>query len=145
MICGAGACVLHRKLFESSNALEQSARINDSKQLSAETRDAQYAVLMDLQAEGLIDFAVASGSVEEIAEFNILGATRLAMRRAVEALAVRADGWTLPTFQATDTLFAYPADDSLLSHSGAVRFSSSGRACQNSGRRAPAQTLPLRP
>lgn len=114
----AGACVLHRKLFESSDALEQSARINDSKQLSAETRDAQYAVLMDLQAEGLIDFAVASGSVEEIAEFNILGATRLAMRRAVEALAVRADGWTLPTIQATDTLFAYSADDTLSSHSG---------------------------
>ena len=114
----AGACVLHRKLFESSEAVEQSARINDSKQLSPDARGAQYAVLMDLQAQGLIDFAVASGSVEEIADLNILGATRLAMRRAVEALAARADGWTLPTFQATDTLFAYQADETPSANSG---------------------------
>ncbi len=107
----AGACVLNCQLFESPEALEQSALINDSKQLTAEAREAQFVVLEDLQARGLIDFAVASGSVEEIAEFNILGATRLAMRRAVEALAARASGWSLPTFQVTDTLFACQVDD----------------------------------
>lgn len=101
----AGACVLSRELFESPERLEQSALINDSKQLDAEARDALYAVLEDLQAQGLIDFAVASGSVEEIAELNILGATRLAMRRAAEALAARAEGWALPTFGEDDPLF----------------------------------------
>ena len=65
------------------------------KQLSAESRESQF-ILESLRAEGLIDFAVASGSVAEIAEHNILGATRLAMRRAIEQLAQQADGWSLP-------------------------------------------------
>lgn len=63
----------------------------------------------DLQGEGLIDFAVASGTVTEIAELNILGANRLAMQRAVDALAVRATGWELPVLGAEDPLFAAQA------------------------------------
>ncbi len=93
----AGACVLHRSFFESKSAIALSGQINDSKQLTAEARDAQYAVLEQLQAEGLLDFSVAAGSVAEIAELNILGATRLAMRRAVEALAARSNAWDLPS------------------------------------------------
>ena len=101
----AGACILSQALFDSAEAIAQSALINDSKQLSAEARDVQYAVLVDLQIKGLIDFAVASGSVEEIAEHNILGATRLAMRRAVEQLEARASGWALPNVAVEDPLF----------------------------------------
>ena len=101
----AGACVLSQKLFESPVALAQSALINDSKQLSAESRESQFTELESLRAEGLIDFAVASGSVAEIAEHNILGATRLAMQRAIEQLAQQADGWSLPHMAAADPLF----------------------------------------
>jgi ribonuclease HII len=101
----AAACVLSADLFDAPAALERSALINDSKQLSADAREAQYAVLEALQGEGLIDFAVAAGSVDEIAELNILGATRLAMRRAVETLAARAQAWQLPTFGLDDCLF----------------------------------------
>ena len=79
----AGACVLKRDFFESPEAVELSAAINDSKQLSAKARAQQLAVIEQLRDQGLLDFEVASGSVEEIAELNILGATRLAMRRAV--------------------------------------------------------------
>ena len=101
----AGACVFSLKLFESPDALLRSALINDSKQLSAESRESQFTVLESLQAEGLIDFAVASGSVAEICERNILGATRLAMQRAIEQLAQQADGWSLPQVAAADPLF----------------------------------------
>jgi ribonuclease HII len=101
----AGACVFSQKLFESSDALAHSALINDSKQLSAESRESQFTVLESLRAEGLIDFAVASGSVAEIAEHNILGATRLAMQRAIEQLAKEKDEWSLPHMAATDPLF----------------------------------------
>lgn len=101
----AGACVFSLKLFESPDALLRSALINDSKQLSAESRESQFTVLESLQAEGLIDFAVASGSVAEICEHNILGATRLAMQRAIEQLAQQADGWSLPQVAAADPLF----------------------------------------
>ena len=101
----AGACVFSLKLFESPDALVRSALINDSKQLSTESRESQFTVLESLQAEGLIDFAVASGSVAEISEHNILGATRLAMQRAIEQLAQQADGWSLPQVAAADPLF----------------------------------------
>ncbi len=101
----AGACVFSLKLFESPDALLRSALINDSKQLSTESRESQFTVLESLQAEGLIDFAVASGSVAEICERNILGATRLAMQRAIEQLAQQADGWSLPQVAAADPLF----------------------------------------
>ena len=101
----AGACVFSLKLFESPDALLRSALINDSKQLSAESRESQFTVLESLQAEGLIDFAVAFGSVAEICEHNILGATRLAMQRAIEQLAQQADGWSLPQVAAADPLF----------------------------------------
>ncbi len=101
----AGACVFSLKLFESPDELVRSALINDSKQLSTESRESQFTVLESLQAEGLIDFAVASGSVAEISEHNILGATRLAMQRAIEQLAQQADGWSLPQVAAADPLF----------------------------------------
>lgn len=102
----AGACVLARDFFEHADALARSACINDSKQLTATAREGQYVHLEALRAEGLIDFAVAAGSVAEIADLNILGANRLAMQRAVEALAGRCRDWTLPAMGTDDPLFA---------------------------------------
>ena len=58
--------------------------LNDSKKLSARARE---ALEIEIKATALA-WGVAFGSVEEIAELNILQATGLAMRRAVEALAV---------------------------------------------------------
>lgn len=101
----AGVCVLARDFFESKEAVELSAAMNDSKQLSVKARAAQLAIIEQLRVQGLLDFEVASGSVEEIAELNILGANRLAMRRAVEGLAARADGWELPLVAADGPLF----------------------------------------
>ncbi|WP_269524893.1 ribonuclease HII [Coraliomargarita parva] len=101
----AGACVLGPGFFEDPSVLERSARINDSKQLSAAARESQYDLLLQLREEGRLDFEVASGSVGEIATHNILGATRLAMRRAVEALAARARAWSLPEAAAAGPLF----------------------------------------
>jgi ribonuclease HII len=110
----AGACVVDAALFDSSAALDLSAQINDSKQLSAGARAQQFEVLLELQELGLIDFAVASGSVEEIATLNILGATRLAMRRAIEKIANRAKDWALPHVAAEDPLFQQATDVKLI-------------------------------
>lgn len=101
----AGACVLAKGFFDDTSAVERSALINDSKQLTAESREAQYVILIELQEEGLLDFAVAEGSVAEIAELNILGANRLAMQRAVEEIAARADDWHLPEMAMAGPLF----------------------------------------
>ena len=101
----AGACVLQRAFFESPEAIELSTAINDSKQLTAKAREAQLAIIEQLRDQGLLDFEVAFGSVEEIAELNILGANRLAMRRAVEGLASRAKNWELPDSSMDGPLF----------------------------------------
>jgi len=56
--------------------------LNDSKKLSEKKREALY----DMIIENAVAYSVASASVEEIEQLNILGATYLAMTRAVEAL-----------------------------------------------------------
>ncbi|TVP80323.1 MAG: ribonuclease HII [Puniceicoccaceae bacterium] len=102
----AGACLVTQVFFASPVALAQSAKINDSKQLSAEARASQLGAMEVMESEGLIDFAVAMSSVEEITQLNILGATRLAMQRALEQLAERASGWALPCLAAEGPLFS---------------------------------------
>lgn len=110
----AGACVLAESFFQSPYAVEVSAEVNDSKQLSPEARAKYFRQIEDLQKAGLVDFAVASASVPEIAERNILGATRLAMQRAVEALAARALDWELPEAAAEGPLFSDAAPVKLI-------------------------------
>ena len=59
--------------------------LDDSKKLSAKTRE---ALEVEIKAKALA-WGVGFASVQEIAELNILHATGLAMRRAVEALQVQ--------------------------------------------------------
>lgn len=58
--------------------------LNDSKKLSEKKREALYDVIVD-RAEA---YCISSASVAEIEEYNILGATYLAMTRAVQGLSV---------------------------------------------------------
>ncbi|WP_179403818.1 ribonuclease HII [Burkholderia guangdongensis] len=72
--------------------------LDDSKALSAKKRDALYELIV-ARARA---YCVASASVEEIDSLNILHATMLAMKRAVEGLAVvptlaQIDGNRCPT------------------------------------------------
>lgn len=60
--------------------------INDSKQLSHAKREALYAQIIENT-----QYAVGIASVAEIDELNILGATKLAMRRAVAGLPLAID------------------------------------------------------
>lgn len=61
--------------------------LNDSKKLTEKRREA----LFDVIKESAIAYAIAEASPEEIDEINILNASMLAMKRAVEALEVKAD------------------------------------------------------
>lgn len=61
--------------------------VNDSKKLSEKKREA----LFDVIKEASISYCIAYASVEEIESMNILNATMLAMKRAVEGLDVKAD------------------------------------------------------
>lgn len=102
----AAACVLTHGFFESSEAVTLSAAVNDSKQLSPAARVRHLRQMQHLQQNGMLDFADGISSVPEIAELNILGATRLAMQRAIETLAARATAWELPGSGLADPLFA---------------------------------------
>ena len=61
--------------------------LDDSKKLTEKKRER----LFDIIKEKAIAYAIAEASPAEIDEINILNASMLAMRRAVEALAVKAD------------------------------------------------------
>ena len=56
--------------------------LNDSKKLSEKKREE----LFDIITKNAVSFSIATASVEEIEEFNILNATYLAMERAVKSL-----------------------------------------------------------
>lgn len=61
--------------------------VNDSKKLSEKKREA----LFDIIKTEALDYCIATATPEEIDQFNILNATYLAMRRAVEGLSHPAD------------------------------------------------------
>jgi len=61
--------------------------VNDSKKLSEKKREA----LFDVIKEQALSYSIAFASVQEIEKMNILNATMLAMKRAVEGLDVKAD------------------------------------------------------
>jgi ribonuclease HII len=88
LLCGvdeAGRGPLAGSVFAAAVILDPGYRIeglNDSKLLDAETRD---ALALEIRANA-IAWAIASASVEEIDRINILQASLLAMRRAIEAL-----------------------------------------------------------
>lgn len=91
-LCGevyAAAVILPRDFF-----LEG---LTDSKQLTEIKRNAFQEVII----KEAVGYAIASSSIEEIEQYNILGATLLAMKRAILELTpqphhVRVDGNQLP-------------------------------------------------
>ncbi len=92
-VCGvdeAGRGPLAGPVFAAAVILPENTIIdgvNDSKKLSEKKREA----LFDVIKEKALSYSIASASVEEIEEINILNATMLAMKRAVEGLDIKAD------------------------------------------------------
>lgn len=61
--------------------------VNDSKKLSEKKRESLFEVIKSTA----VSYCISYADVEEIEEMNILNATMLAMKRAVEGLDVKAD------------------------------------------------------
>jgi len=88
-VCAAAVILAPRKVPKG---------LNDSKKLTAKRREA-----LEVEIKGrAMAWGVGFASVAEIAELNILHATGLAMRRAVEAMQVR------PVFALVDGNYAFP-------------------------------------
>ncbi len=77
-VCAAAVILPENKIIDG---------VNDSKKLSEKKRE----ILFDIIKKEAISYSIAFSSVEEIEKFNILNATMLAMKRAVERLNVKAD------------------------------------------------------
>ena len=93
VICGideAGRGPLAGPVFAAAVILPEGLEdlgINDSKKLTEKKRDA----LFDVIEQKAIAYSIASASEKEIDEINILNATFLAMKRAVDGLSLRPD------------------------------------------------------
>lgn len=61
--------------------------LNDSKKLSEKKREKLFNEI----TEKALSYSIASASVDEIEELNILNAAMLAMKRAIEGLDIKAD------------------------------------------------------
>jgi ribonuclease HII len=85
---GVGSAIA--EVYAAACILDPSRRINglrDSKTLTSERRKA----LSDQIKDRALDFCIATASLAEIYEFNVFGATMLAMQRAVAGLKVKPD------------------------------------------------------
>lgn len=81
-LCGpvaAAACILPEGLVIDG--------LNDSKKLSEKKREMLYEII----TQNALAWSVATATVSEIDEYNILEATLLAMRRAISGLSENAD------------------------------------------------------
>ncbi len=82
----AGAVLVNKGFLEGRWALAKAGRVNDSKQLTAGERDELWSEFEALVAQGQIHAQFGVADVDEIERLNILGATKLAMRRALEGI-----------------------------------------------------------
>ena len=93
VVCGideAGRGPLAGPVFAAAVILPVDCEIeglDDSKKISEKKRD----LLFDVIKEKAVSYCIAKAEVEEIEEFNILQATFMAMRRAVDGLEVKPD------------------------------------------------------
>jgi len=79
----AGAVLVSREFLDGRWAVSKSSRVNDSKLLTAQDRQELWAEFEELMAQGQIHANFGIATVQEIESVNILGATKLAMRRAL--------------------------------------------------------------
>jgi ribonuclease HII len=82
----AAALLASRDFYESAACRRIRPSIRDSKVLPFDKREEAFRCLEKCRDQGGILYAPGVASVEEIAEENILGATRLAMKRALDTV-----------------------------------------------------------
>jgi hypothetical protein len=101
----AGCVIIPAPFFRSAKNRKKTQQINDSKQFSETQREVLFGVIENLAKERAIFAGTGHASIEEIEEFNIVGATCLAMRRAMdEASSLSKNLWS-PELKEVEGLF----------------------------------------
>jgi len=101
----AGAVILPSAFFQQAKNRKKTRDINDSKQFDEPKREFFYDLVCKLGEEGELCWGVGSASVEEIEQENIVGATCLAMARAMEQASTRSGGLWKPVPKPDENLF----------------------------------------
>ena len=102
----AGAVVLPAEFFLKSANRKACSEMNDSKQFAEDRREELYAVILGLAERGELFWASGEASLEEIETENIVGATCLAMKRAMDGASEKSKGLWSPEPKSEDDLFS---------------------------------------
>ena len=108
----AGAVIIPGAFFSRAKNRKLTEEINDSKQFDEPKREILFQRVMDLTEEGELYGATGEASVEEIEEHNIVGATCLAMKRAMDDSSKNSKGVWNPAKKESLELFEKQQDDS---------------------------------
>ena len=92
-------------LFLDSTNRKACCRVNDSKQLREDQREELYELIIDFGLAKKLFWGVGEASVEEIESENIVGATCLAMERALKEVSILCDGIWKPHMKNQNDLF----------------------------------------
>ena len=101
----AGAVILPGEFFGEAKNRKTTEEMNDSKQFDETKREALYARVMDLAEREALFAGTGQASVEEIESHNIVGATCLAMQRAMDQASSKSKGHWKPVEKSSFNLF----------------------------------------
>jgi ribonuclease HII len=101
----AGAVLLPSLFFTISSNRKVCSEINDSKQLKEEKREELFQSIIELGEKRQLFWAMGEASVDEIESENIVGATCLAMKRAMEKVSDSCNGIWKPRLKKENDLF----------------------------------------
>ena len=97
----AGAVLLRSSFFREAKHRKLTVEINDSKQFNEAKREELYARVIQLADQSALIASTGEASVQEIERHNIVGATCLAMKRAMKKLSQKSDGLWKPLEQSS--------------------------------------------
>jgi len=101
----AGAILLPTFFFTVPAHRKACAVVNDSKQLKEDQREKLYDSIIEWGEKKQLFWASGEATVEEIETENIVGATCLAMKRAMEEVSVKSHGLWKPQMKTDEGLF----------------------------------------
>ncbi len=97
----AGAILLRSSFFREAKHRKLTKEINDSKQFNEAKREELYDGVIKLADQSALIASTGEASVQEIEKHNIVGATCLAMERAMKKLSQKSDGLWKPLEQSS--------------------------------------------
>ena len=101
----AGAVILPCAFFGDAKNRKLTAEMNDSKQFDEKKRESLYSRVLELVENKALFGATGKASVKEIEEHNIVGATCLAMQRAMDAASCKYASLWKPDLTSSMELF----------------------------------------